>query len=78
MKLWGSGLKGPLLSNKKTCFGTSLKVQWLRLHASTPGGGGLIPGPGTKTLCAVWCSQKKKKKKEKEKKPASTSEMIPF
>ena len=27
--------------------GTSLGVQWLRLHASTAGGPGLIPGGGT-------------------------------
>ena len=62
--LWGGGLKDPLLSNKKTCFGTSLKVRWLRLHVSIPGGGGLIPGQETKTLGAVWCSKKKKKKEK--------------
>ena len=28
--------------------GTSLEVQWLRLHASTARGMGLIPDPGTK------------------------------
>ena len=28
--------------------GTSLVVQWLRLRASTAGGEGSIPGPGTK------------------------------
>ena len=43
--------------------GTSLTVQWLRLHASTAGGVGSIPGPGTKILHAKWCSQKKKKEK---------------
>ena len=30
--------------------GASLEVQWLRLHTSTPGGMGSIPGPGTKIL----------------------------
>ena len=34
-------------------------VQWLRLCASTAGDTGSIPGQGTKTLPAVWCSQKK-------------------
>ena len=29
-------------------MGTSLAVQWLRLHASTAGGAGSIPGWGTK------------------------------
>ena len=28
-------------------LGTSLVVEWLRLHASTAGGVGLIPGQGT-------------------------------
>ena len=35
-------------------------VQWLRLHASTAGGMGLIPGRGTKISQAVWCGQEKK------------------
>ena len=39
--------------------GTSLLVQCLRLHASTAGGTGSIPGQGTKILPATW--QKKKK-----------------
>ena len=34
-------------------------VQWLRLHASTAGGMGLIPGRGTKVLNAMRCSQTK-------------------
>ena len=38
--------------------GTSLAVQWLRLHVSTAGGTGLIPGLGTKILHAAWCGQK--------------------
>ena len=39
---------------------TSLAVQWLRLHASTAGGMGLIPGGGTKILNAVQCGDPKK------------------
>ena len=37
-------------------------VQWLRLHASTAEGTGLIPGQGTKILYSLSCGQKKKKK----------------
>ena len=33
--------------------------QWLRLHASTAGGMGLISGQGTMIPLAVWCSQKR-------------------
>ena len=44
--------------------GTSLAVQWLRLHASTAGGTGSIPGCGTKIPHAMWHGQKKKKKKK--------------
>ena len=43
-------------------MGTSLVVQWLRLHASTAGGGGSIPGQGTKIPHALGHGQKKKKK----------------
>ena len=43
--------------------GTCLAVQWLRLHVSTEGGMGSIPGWGTKIPYAVWHGQKKKKKK---------------
>ena len=39
-------------------FGTSLVVQWLRLGASTAGGAGSIPGPGTKISHAAWYGQK--------------------
>ena len=42
--------------------GTSLAVQWFRLHASTAGGTGLIPGQGIKIPHTSWCRQKKKKK----------------
>ena len=41
--------------------GTSLAVQWLRLHASTAGGVGSIPGWETKIPHAARCRQKKKK-----------------
>ena len=44
--------------------GTSLTVQWLRLHAFNAGHLGSIPGSGTKIPYAIWCSQKKKKKKQ--------------
>ena len=42
--------------------GTSLAVQWLRLHTSTAAGMGSILGQGTKIPHAVWCDQKIKKK----------------
>ena len=41
--------------------GTSLVVQWLRLHASTAGGMASNPGQRTRKPYAVQCSQKKKK-----------------
>ena len=34
--------------NENYSLGTSLVVQWLRLHASNAGGTGLIPGQGSK------------------------------
>ena len=37
-------------------------VQWLKFHASTAMGAGLIPGQGTKILHAVAWPVKKKKK----------------
>ena len=51
--------EGHLRRNKYT-FGTSLAVQWLRVHASTVGGTGSIPGWGTKIPHAAGHSQKKK------------------
>ena len=39
-----------------------LVVQWLRLHTSTAGDRGLIPGQGTKILHAAWCRPRKRKK----------------
>ena len=56
---------------KKPCFrlyknvghvGSSLAVQWLRLHASTARGMGLIPGQGAKIPHTMWHGQLKKKK----------------
>ena len=42
------------LCKYKTFSGTSSMVQWLRLHASTSGGTGSIPGQGSSTCCVVW------------------------
>ena len=47
---------------KKSHWGTSLAVQWLRLCASTAGGVGSIPGQGTKIPHASLPGQKIKKK----------------
>ena len=47
--------------NIKANTGTSLAVQWLRLHASIAGGMGLIPGQGTKIPRAMQCGQEKLK-----------------
>ena len=38
---------------EKNRYGTSLAVQWLRLHASTAGGTGSIPGWGSSTCHTV-------------------------
>ena len=45
--------------------GTSLVVQWLRLHASIAGGMGSIPGQGAKIPHAVWHGQKQKQNRTK-------------
>ena len=45
-------------------IGTSLVVQWLRLHAFTAEGLGSIPDRGAKILHAVQGSQKKKRERE--------------
>ena len=48
---------------KASAPGTSLVVEWLRLHASKAGGAGLIPGWGTKSYVpTAWCGQKVKYK----------------
>ena len=46
--------------SKKSYEGTSLAVQWLRLHASTAGDVGSIPDRGTKIPHAVQWGRKKK------------------
>ena len=46
-------------NNIKDCIrGTSLEVQWSRLHALTAGGVGLIPGQGTEIPYAEQHGQK--------------------
>ena len=40
--------------------GTSLAVHWSRLHVSTAGGSGLIPGQETKILHAMSYGPKKR------------------
>ena len=58
-----SGLKGQEIGEgRKIRFGTSMVVQWLRLHTSTAGDMGLIPGWGTKVPHALRGVAKKKKK----------------
>ena len=54
-----AGLEGPT-------SGTSLAVQWLRLHTSTAGGVGLILGRGNKIPQAAWHGQKKNNNNTKE------------
>lgn len=41
--------------------GTSLAIQWSRLHASTTGGKGSIPGQGNFTCCVVRPKKERKK-----------------
>ena len=50
-------------SNTNNNIGTSLELQWLRLHAPNAGGMGLIPGGGTKAPhpSQHQCGQKQKK-----------------
>ena len=43
------------LTTKMKAPGTSLAVWWLRLHASTAGDEGSVPGWGTKILHAMRC-----------------------
>jgi len=47
---------------QKWFLGTSLAVHWLRLHTSTAGGMGSIPGWGTKILHATRKTWPKKKR----------------
>ena len=51
------------IRNKRGEIGSSLAVQWLRLHASTAGGVGSIPGQGTKILHAASLDQRVRKRK---------------
>ena len=48
---------------KKIHKGTSLVVQWQRLHAPTAEGAGSKPGQATKILYNLQCSKKKKKRR---------------
>ena len=41
-------------------MGSSLAVQWLRLHVSNAAGVGSIPGQGTKIPHTVGCGQKRR------------------
>ena len=45
---------------KINVLGTSLAVQWLRLHVSNTVGTGSIPGQGTRIPQVAWHGQKKK------------------
>ena len=47
--------------HKQKSLGTSLVVQWLRLHPSNAGNVGSIPGRETKIPHATWHVQKKEK-----------------
>ena len=51
-----------LIQTTVVMVGTSLAVQWLRLHASPAGGTGSIPGQETKIRQAAWCGQKQTNK----------------
>ena len=57
------GDKDDIKNNKRG--GTSLVVQWLRLHASMAGGVGSIPGQGTKIPHAARPKNKNKKNNRK-------------
>ena len=57
-----------IFNTKKKKKRASLVAQWLRLHTSTAGGAGSIPGRGTKISHAVQHSQKILKKKRKKQK----------
>ena len=57
-KIWKQ-LKSPLSDEWiKKVWGTSLVVQWLRLHAFTAAGSGSILGQGTKISHAMWSKNK--------------------
>ena len=55
LMLHGSGLRefsrlAPDIHFLRNGLGTSLVVQWVRLHAPNAGGPGSIPGRGTRSL----------------------------
>ena len=52
------GLAQQAFDEKKKRPGTSLVVQWLGLHASTPGGMSLTSDQGARILYAPQCGQK--------------------
>ena len=56
----GRVLERSSLRIQNRTVGTSLAVQWLKLHASTAGGMGSTSGQGTRIPHAAWCGQKKK------------------
>ena len=47
------------LLQKNSTHGTSLVVQWLRLHVSNAGDVGSILGQGTRIPHLAWCAKKK-------------------
>lgn len=51
-----------LLLSARGRFGDFLAIQWFRLHASTAGSTGSIPGQGTKILQTSKHGQKKKER----------------
>ena len=53
-----------LINNYFKKLGTPLAVQWLGLRASTAGGAGSIPGPGSGITHAAQRSQKEEKRKK--------------
>ena len=55
-------------TTKKVTMGTSLAVQWLRLHTPNAGDTDSIPGQGTKILHAAWHGPKKPESKAKKRK----------
>ena len=57
-KGWGGGSQYSF----KGKWGTFLRAQWLRLHASNAGDMGLIPGQGTNSLYAITASEKTKQR----------------
>ena len=52
-------------TERRKLQGDFLAAQWLRLHASSGGGVGSVPGWETKILHAAWYSQKKRKRSGK-------------